>query len=378
MLKSCFYCFCAILTFTACTSLKNYDNGLDYALASERKAIREIQSKATTHELQIRYVQIDLEEEGGVQFKNIDFQLEPEQYFYPASTVKLPIVILSLEKLNRLGISYKTPFKLANDTITTSFEDTVKQIFAVSDNLAYNRLYEFLGADYINSRMHQLGIHKFRISHRLSTDNAMRLEHSPLIINPKKQNESLISVPKDTKAVKLELKGITKGIGFQLGEATHYTPFDFSLKNYYPIDSQWEVFKRIFYSESIPEDQRFKLSEQQRNFLIESMAMYPRDAGYDPKTYPDNYGKFVVYGSRKGKLPRAIKIYNKVGYAYGTLTDAAYITHEKKNIAFMLFATVLVNENKIFNDNQYQYDSLGIPFLAALGKAIYKYEKHRN
>lgn len=377
MIKFCLYSLCAILSFTACTPLKNYDNGLDYALASERKAIRKIKSKAETHELQIRYVQID-QKEGSVQFKKFDFGLEPEHYFYPASTVKLPIVILSLEKLNRLGISHKSPFKLTNDTITTSFEDVTKQIFAVSDNQAYNRLYEFLGANYINSRMHQLGVEKFRISHRLSTENSMRLEHTPLIINPKKQNEIKISIPEDTGALKLELKGITKGIGFQMGEATHYTPFDFSLKNYYPIDSQWEVFKRIFYPETIPVNQRFNLNEQQRKFLIESMAMYPRDTGYDPKTYPDNYVKFFIHGSRKGKLPRDIKIHNKVGYAYGTLTDAAYITNKKKKISFMLFATILVNENEIFNDNQYQYDSLGIPFLAAIGKAIYRYEKHRN
>ena len=29
----------------------------------------------------------------------------------------------------------------------------------------------------------------------------------------------------------------------------------------------------------------------------------------------------------------------------------------------------------VFNDNQYEIDSLGIPFLAALGREIYQFEK---
>jgi len=69
-----------------------------------------------------------------------------------------------------------------------------------------------------------------------------------------------------------------------------------------------------------------------------------------------------------------IKIYNKVGLAYGTITDVAYIKNEQEGVDFFLAATVLVNQNKIFNDNQYEYDALGIPFLAALGKAVYDYE----
>ena len=37
---------------------------------------------------------------------------------------------------------------------------------------------------------------------------------------------------------------------------------------------------------------------------------------------------------------------------------------------FFLTATILVNENKIFNDDIYESDQIGIPFLAALGRAV--------
>ena len=54
-----------------------------------------------------------------------------------------------------------------------------------------------------------------------------------------------------------------------------------------------------------------------------------------------------------------IRIYNKVGDAYGTLTDTAYIVDAKAEIEFLLTATVFVNKNGVFNDDVYEYDALG-------------------
>jgi len=73
-----------------------------------------------------------------------------------------------------------------------------------------------------------------------------------------------------------------------------------------------------------------------------------------------------------------IRIFNKVGDAYGTLTETAYIQDRTSNVEFLLTATVHVNENKIFNDNVYEYDSIGFPFMAGLGRAILRYEQMKN
>ena len=78
------------------------------------------------------------------------------------------------------------------------------------------------------------------------------------------------------------------------------------------------------------------------------------------------------------QIPEALQIFNKVGFAYGTLTDCAYIRDARNGVEFMLTATILVNGNGIFNDNQYEYDEVGIPFLAALGRAVYEYEVYRR
>lgn len=361
--------------FISCAGIKKYPNALAYALASKNKAIREVISKPKFYELQIRYTKIDTTN-GEQPFVDFDFTPNEELYFYPASTVKLPLVILSLEKLHQLGYSDKTSFQLATDTLVTSFEETAIEIFALSDNQAYNRLYEFLGTDSINRRMHALGISKFRISHRLSTKDAMRLDRTPTILFPGKWNEKTLVPKNDNPPTPIVgLIGLKKGMGYQYEATTLYEPFDFSLKNYYPIESQSEVMKRIFFPTYFPKDSQFLLNKEERDFLIHSMSLVPRKAGYDPKMYPDSYGKFFLFGDRKRRIPEQIKIYNKVGYAYGTLTDCAYIKNPHKKIQFFLVATLLVNKNGIFNDDHYEYQSLGIPFLAALGREIYRYEK---
>jgi hypothetical protein len=44
----------------------------------------------------------------------------------------------------------------------------------------------------------------------------------------------------------------------------------------------------------------------------------------------------------------------------------------------MVTATILVNSNGIFNDNNYEYDEVGIPFLAQLGRELYQMELARK
>ena len=75
----------------------------------------------------------------------------------------------------------------------------------------------------------------------------------------------------------------------------------------------------------------------------------------------------MVFGDSKKDIPKHIKIYNKGSYAYGTLTYCTYIVNSKTNSEYFITATISVNPNEIFNDDTYEYESVGIPFLAELG-----------
>ena len=96
------------------------------------------------------------------------------------------------------------------------------------------------------------------------------------------------------------------------------------------------------------------------------MSASPNKLGLNKEKYPGNFVKFFVRGDEKENdtIKNTLKIYNKVGTAYGQLTETAFINSETKK--FILTATMYVNENKIINDDIYEYKSVGIPFFASL------------
>jgi hypothetical protein len=104
------------------------------------------------------------------------------------------------------------------------------------------------------------------------------------------------------------------------------------------------------------------------------MSDLPKNIGYDEMDYYDGYCKFFMFGDTRDTIPEYLKIYNKVGNAYGTITDCAYIVDHKNDVEFMLTATLLANMNGVFNDNTYEYEETGLPFLAQLGREIYTLE----
>jgi hypothetical protein len=361
----------------SCTRGPENGNPLENVLKSENPNIKRVIDSIENFEVQIRYTQIDRRNDSII-FNDYDFQVDDQAYFYPASTVKFPTAVATLEKLNEIDTLNKdVRFYVEGDSVETTFAKAISEIFVVSDNHANNRLVEFLGQDAINGRLKNRGVAPVRIAHRLgyhSDDTATK----PLVIYLNDSTISNLEGTVNTAPEPLALKKISKGIGFYEEDSLMQEPFDFSLKNYYPISSQHGLLKRIIFPEKFSSEERFDLSEEQREFLLTSMHTLPKNVGYDPVEYYDGYCKFFIYGDSKENMPEHIKIYNKVGWAYGTLTDCAYITDEKNNIDFMITATLLVNKNAIFNDDTYEFDEIGIPFLAELGRQLYDYELGRN
>ena len=351
---------------------------LEKALASQNPNIQRVMENLDAYEVQIRYTEIDRRNDSVI-FTDHDFQVDANSYFYPASTVKFPAAVAALEKLNEIdSLSMDTRFFVEGDSVQTTFAKAVSEIFAVSDNAANNRLLEFLGQDDLNRRMERRGVSPIRIAHRLSTDNADDVTTKPLVFYLNDSTTALSSSIINAAIQPLELNDIKKGKGYIAGETHQQGAFDFSLKNYFPIDAQSALLKRIIFPEAFPEAQQFKLNKKQREFLLEAMHTLPSKVGYDPVDYYDSYVKFFLFGDSTEPMPEHIKIYNKVGYAYGTLTDNAYIKDTKNNIDFMVTATILVNSDEVFNDDAYEYDEVGIPFLAQLGRELYQLELERK
>ncbi len=311
-------------------------------------------------------------------FTDYSFQLDQQSYFYPASTVKFPIAVATLEKLHEIDtLSLSTRYFVEGDTSITTFAGDISRIFAVSDNDASNRLFEFLGQDEINSRLQKHHIGPIRIAHRLGV-HTDELTTKPLLIYLNDSTTAPTRAISNTTPKPLLLNKIKKGTAFYEEDSLYQEPFNFSLKNYYPLETQHAVLKRVIFPESFPPEERFNISKSQREFLLNAMHTLPRNAGYEESEFYDSYCKFFMYGDRRERIPSHIKIYNKVGFAYGTLTDCAYIHDTENDVEFLLSATILVNSDGIFNDDLYEYEEIGIPFLAALGRELYEIEQQQK
>jgi len=152
---------------------------------------------ASHHEIMILYTRVDRDAKQRPHFTTFSLNYSL-RYFYPASTIKLPTAILSLEKLNELhikGLNKYTPFKLdsvssgqralTRDTTAAGALPTIAheihKVFEVSDNSAYNVLYEFLGQQALNESLHKWGFPSARIIQRLQVGD---LPETAKVTNP--------------------------------------------------------------------------------------------------------------------------------------------------------------------------------------------------
>ncbi len=389
-----FFILSTVLLPTSCKVL-TLQNRIDRQLKKD-PLVSKIISDAT-YEAQILYTHVDLRD---TTFVSDRISLN-DQYFYPASMVKMPIALMALHYINqqnKLGLDirrtdallqYATRPEQSDALIDTTTNDRrptieryIEKVFAVSDNDAYNRLYEFLGPDYINKTGQSLGIFKdTRICHRVGVagytpeDNKFTTRYEIMregtLIDPR-------SVTEASKTWTHDRPNSIKGKGYwNSKDSLVNEPFDFSRKNYYSVTDMEGTLKRVMFPNKFPKEQRY-------DFTSDDYAFVRRCLSDMPATYPfyrqnpeyfDTYVKFLYYGSEKDAVINPdLTIYNKVGNAYGYLIDCAYFENKKLGIGFFLTAVIHVNADEIYNDGKYEYDEVGYPYLKRLGQIIYDEE----
>ena len=292
-------------------------------------------------------------------------------YFYPASSIKLPIALLTIEKINESpDLNINSEFSIQGDSIITTFKKEITDLFIISSNESYNRLFEFLGQDYINEKLKQKGFKDFSISHRLSTKESDNLKTKEINFYRNGEINQIQKSINNKPLTKLNLKNLNKGIGFILDNELQDKSMDFSRKNYFSIEELNNILICLFFPE-VSKNKKFNLSNSQNLLIQKLMSSTPYDMGFDKNIYPNNYNKFFIYGDKDGMIND--NIYNKVGNAYGYSIDNAYIYNKNSDRHFVLTACIYTNANNILNDNYYEYDEIGIPFLAEIGRFLTNY-----
>jgi hypothetical protein len=349
--------------------------------------------------IQIIYTQINRDAGNIPSFTNYYFHVNRDFYFYPASTVKLPLAILSLEKLNRISApgvnkftrmaydsSYSGQISMVEDSTSAtgypSIAQFIRKAFLISDNDAYNRMYEFVGQEELNRRLHQLGYTDTRILRQFMPLSEDENRHTGAIRFLDEQGKLLYKQEPAFNRDSFRFYPVVKlGSGYMNArDSLIQGPMDFTRHNRIPLEDLQKMLQTVLFPYSVTKSNRFHLSAEDYSFLYRYLSQYISETPYpkyDTVKFTDSYVKFYFLDTGR-RMPEHIRVFNKVGWAYGFLTDVSYIVDFANHLEFMITATVYANEDGILNDNKYEYETMALPFLYHVGQDIYQYELKRQ
>ncbi len=349
------------------------------------------------------------------------FAQNPLPYFNPASLVKLPISLLSLEKIQKIS-NIKNPDKKINihtrlgtkksldwqtesnaknirDTLPPTLARYIEKMMLTSDNEAYIRTFEFLGQDAIHESLRQKGYEKTRIIRRFSYRNAENKEINCDTLQNRYTNpiyfcDSLGNILYEQQMQFAQQKYYQNNAWQLPAQLTPSNYFNPNYENYMPLQEAHHLLVNLFLKDQknpqsaqitpfyTDAQSQFDLNLQNDTFIKRSMGAYPDEGKYwryDQNVYWKTYKKYLFYG-RKGegqqKILPNVRIFNVVGWWAGSVVDCAYIVDYENKFSFFLSAVfTLTNSHISENDG---YERFAFPFLENLGKKLYAYEKERR
>jgi hypothetical protein len=317
------------------------------------------------------------------------------EYFYPASAIKLFAAVAALERLAELrrtsgrDLDVDTPliyYPLFAGEERVDFDETnldggavtvrheIRKLFLVSDNEAFNRLYELVGQDGLAASLERAGLGEARIVHRLEEPRTEEENRRyPRIALAGNGYAYVIPERSSTPLPPAQLQpGLAVGSAYLEDGERIDRPMDFSPKNRMALIDLQRGLCAVLRPE-VDCGVSFELSAGDRALLAEAMRQLPRESTnpvYGEDEYPDAYVKYFLPGLRRVLAPDRISCYDKIGQAYGFTTDNAWIVDELTGRSFFLAATLYTNEDGVLNDDRYEYDSVALPFLADLAEIV--------
>eukprot|EP00959_Pyramimonas_sp_CCMP1952_P136447 2855543-Pyramimonas_sp.AAC.1 len=158
--------------------------------SDHKQRFKHILQNSEAHRLQILLSVVRHDAQGRPYLERQGYRLG-EEYFYPASAVKACAVVAAMQTLREQADALQIPLGLTSRlvlhpspsdgpqaevervdesnvvdrTITVAHE--VRKLFLVSDNPAFNRLYNLVGQRKLNECMWNAGLGSVRLRHRL-------------------------------------------------------------------------------------------------------------------------------------------------------------------------------------------------------------------
>ncbi|MEI7656575.1 MAG: serine hydrolase [Phycisphaerae bacterium] len=370
-------------------------NAIHDRLAGRPDAFGEVLRDPAAFRVQVAVAKVEKTPDGRSTLRRMTWRCGAE-YFYPASTVKLLGAVAALETLADLRASSGNPLVDADaplriaplfpgdaaqelepsnrDGGTITVQHEIRRIMLVSDNHAFNRLYDLVGVDDINERMHRAGLASVRVSHRLSDPRPVPDQSKTAAVTIRTAlGDVEVPARAGRRAEAIGDRGVMVGEGMMTRGEVVKGPVDFSLRNRVSLLDLQDALIMIVRPDIDLGGRRFELTEGDRLRLTSPMEQYPRESPnpvLDDPHYTDEYCKFFLPGLRAWRPDRRLRVLNKVGQAYGFTIDNAYIEDPQSGDAFFLAACIYTNADGVLNDDRYEYGTIAEPFMARLASEM--------
>ncbi len=336
---------------------------------------------AQSHEygLQICFTRLR-KDVSGAKFETFS-AFERSDWFAPASLVKLPLAALLLEQLEAAKIDWssaKLAFPRMPDCAERALElrqpqavtRLIERALVLSDDSAYCALFDALGPQHIAERMRQMGHPEVRIQARFGacgpenskiTGPVQLFSASGKLVSttPARAPFALVSAPTPIKIGRAWMQAGRRIEGAK----------DFTISNSAPLIALHEMMLALMRPELVAPNQRFQISERARHFLLTDMRLNPAESKYSSATEAKlDRTFFRLLGVGDGQWPKDLQVENKVGWAYGFLSDMAHL--KQGNNECFVSCKMYLNRDGVLNDGQYEYESIGRPMMAEIGQLL--------
>ncbi len=342
------------------------------------------------HRLQILVAELVVEADGRQRLVPHGYRVGA-QYVYPASAIKTFVAVAAMRALAAIEappVDLDTPLALCTSsarrctitrdrsnlgggTVTVGHE--IRKMQIVSDNRAFNRLYDFVGHRALNEDLQRLGFHDVHVEHRLSTSElpSMRRRTPRMQLRPgralveRAARDSDLTASITDPGVAVGHAHIGPGGGRKPG------PMDFADRNAAPVCALQRLTVALVAPTLAGVD--LGLDPDHREFLLAAMQADPHASTNprftDPAQSIDRFKPLLPGIARV--LPAAqVQYINKAGKAYGFHVENAFIKDTRSGRAFFVTAAIYADRDGIVGDDNYAYADVSVPFFADLGELL--------
>ncbi len=368
-------------------------------LRGHSQSIDQVLASPETFRAQVLIAEVGTNRFGRRTLRRAGYRVAAE-YFYPASAIKLCAAVAALQTIERLEVQaagvdlLDVPLdiaplfpgdppqtndmsKLPTGQITVAQE--LRKLALVSDNEAFNRLYDLVGHKALNENMHALGLRSVVINHRLSESRTIPDMRASASVTFRMRHGEPFLVPARSSQLRLTNlgEGLLVGSAYLKGEQLVNTPMDFSGRNGISLLDLQNLLVKVTRPDIDLGTPALRLSASHRERLLQAMTQYPRESrnpSYPAGRYPDDYGKFLLPGIRRicpSMTPgERVEITGKIGRAYGFSIENSYVFNPRTGRTVFVAAALYTNADGVLNDDKYEYETIADPFFADLGELI--------